>query len=301
MTPASHPVVDPTSEVEAMLASGTQLVTFDVFDTLLWRTTLFPHDVFLLLGKKPGQSIAAARRFAEKVASVICRKVLRREPALSDVYRLLPFSMQQELALEARVCVPNPFCLRLVNSLHRRKIPIAAISDMYLSSDQIARLLDGAGYPQLPVYSSASEHATKFSHGQLFTKVWQRHRIAPSDVLHVGDNIHADVAMAARLGAQACHVGTPRSVLLKLHPKLDRPMKSGDESIYWGTLALRLHTYTPALRHQQCVPDELVAVLADIVSAASAGKPLALDHALTRLEAEFHALDISKEQPGCSR
>ena len=236
-------VVDPGPVVKAMLDRDVAMVTFDVFDTLVWRDTLFPHDAFLLFEGTHHRLMAQARRQTERLATVICRRLLKREPTLRDIYWLLPLDMQRELTIEARICTPNPFCLCLVEHLVERDILVAAVSDMYLESDQIAEILRISGYPAMPLHSSASEQSTKFENGNLLVKVWQHHGVAPADVIHVGDNPHADIAMAQQRGARTCHVATPRATLFDLHPNIERPMRNAEEALFWGQLAIRLHTY----------------------------------------------------------
>jgi hypothetical protein len=158
---------------------------------------------------------------------------------------------------------------------------------MYLSSNQIEALLQMTGFPKIPTYSSATEMATKYSDGKLFVKVWERHQVVPGETLHVGDNPHADVAMAARHGGHACRVGTPRSLLFALHPSLNRPMKRLEDSIYWGTLALRANGLLPLNTEPRLFAEMLRPPLADIVSAAEGGAPLELESAWAHLAAGF--------------
>jgi predicted HAD superfamily hydrolase len=235
--------IDPGPAVKTMLDGNVAMVTFDVFDTLLWRNTLFPHDAFLMFEGMHHRLVAQARQQAERVVTIICRRLLRREPTLRDIYRLLPFDMEQELTIENHICIANPYCLSLVEHLVERGIDVAAVSDMYMEAEQITEILRHTGYPAIPLYSSASEQSTKFDSGKLLFKVWQRHGAAPEGVIHVGDNLHADIAMAERHGARTCHVATPRETLFDLYPVMERPMQSAEETLFWGQLAIRLHTF----------------------------------------------------------
>lgn len=235
------PVIDPASHVDALLAQGCQGVTIDVFDTLLWRQTLYPSDAFYLLAEAHGAHHHQLRIFVEKVVSHLCRRILRREPTLGDIYRFYPLPADEELTIEARICQPNPFCLQLIKNLLSRGIAVAAISDMYLDNEQIAQLLRRSGYPEFPVYSSASVHLTKYRDGRLFHYVWQQMGLLPSNVVHVGDNPKADIHMASKLGAHVCQVAVPRDSLAQylMHPLPS--VESASESLAWGCLAIDLH------------------------------------------------------------
>ena len=237
-------VADPQPRIASALAASQPptLVTFDVFDTLIWRRTLLPQDVFLSLSHHFPGIASWMRREAERVATFACRRVLRREPTLRDIYCLLPMSQAGEIAAEQRVCVANPHCHSAIQSLSRLGVRIAAISDMYLDAQEIRTLLDACGYPEMPIYSSATESCTKGDNGALFSAIWKRLGVRPSEVFHVGDNAHSDIAMANRLGAGTCHVSTPRATLFDACPSVPRA-RSAAETLFWGELAIRLHLH----------------------------------------------------------
>lgn len=256
----SLPVVDPGPVVDAFLTQGCRGVTIDVFDTLLWRETLYPSDAFLLLAEAHGHYHYSLRIWAEKLASRFCRHLLGREPNLKDIYLAYPLSPRYELAIESRLCQANPFCLALIQKLLERRVPVAAISDMYLDNGQIAGLLAESGFPEIPVFSSASVDLTKYRDGSLFHHVWQHLGLTPQQVVHVGDNPEADIAMARSLGAQVCHLAAPRDSLARL---LSRPLpaiNSTEESLGWGRLAIRLHCQ---LGNGTSSPQELASQLRD--------------------------------------
>lgn len=232
--------MDPRSAVEGFLAGGGRAVTFDVFDTLLWRRTLYPADVFALLPY--GRVGRALRPLVEAVVTAFCRRVLRREPALRDIYRsYLPYDPQHEVDLEARLTVAHPGCLSLVRDLAARGVPVLAISDMVMSGTQIAALLRAAGYPLLPVLTSADEGVSKRVAGRLFDRALQRLGCSPAGVMHVGDDWHADIAMAHVRGLACVRVQPPRETLLALHPRLAHQRPVGEASLFWGDVALALH------------------------------------------------------------
>lgn len=250
----SPPVANPQPSIALMLATGTPtaLITFDVFDTLIWRKTLFPHDIFLSLNGRHPHLTAWWRRVAERIATVACRRILAREPTLNDIYRLLPLNAMHEVALERRMCVANPHCLAAVMWLSGIGFSIAAVSDMYLDSIQIGTLLKSCGYPDMPVYSSATEGCTKANNGSLLEIAWQQLGVRAHEVIHIGDNAHSDIAMAKQLGARTCHVSTPRSTLFELHPDTPRH-NTRAEAEFWGELAIRLHSHI-ADDHTRAIP-----------------------------------------------
>lgn len=239
-------VRDPRAAVTSFLKQGGQVVTFDVFDTLLWRRVLFPADAFELLPHGQGRRLRAP---AEAAVTAVCRRFLRREPRLEDIYRVYPFDRADELALEARLARANPWCLQVVMDLVARGVNVAAISDMYLSSAQIAALLQAVGYPPLPVYVSSEAGVSKHAGGRLFAHVAGHFSTPRSAWMHVGDNPHADVAMAQPQGLATCLVQTPRDTLLGLLPALSsrriRQRMAPDPTLL-GELAMALHLALPS-------------------------------------------------------
>lgn len=248
-------VADPTQSVNALLTSGRSFVSVDVFDTLLWRETLFPADAFMKLLPASPRLGLHARAFAERCTTSICRRLLRSEPTLDDIYRLLPSHPARELQIEKDICVANPMCLEWVSLMLKRGVRLVAISDMYLSAEQIGQLLQKCGYPPIPIYSSATEQQTKSAAGKLFMQVWRHHHVQAADAIHVGDNPHSDIAMAQQLGAATCHLSTPRETLFSVIPALAKPSENIHESVAWGQVAIRLHTHlasAPSQRAQLC-------------------------------------------------
>lgn len=268
MTAAS--VRDAAPAVTAFLAAGGTVVTFDVFDTLLWRRVLFPSDVFALL---PHGRARAWRGTVEAWVTAACRRLLRREPRLEDIYRFYRFDPAEELALEARLVRASPWCLELVRALLARGVTVAAVSDMYLSAAQVAHLLQAAGYPPLRVFVSSEVNASKHAGGRLFPHVGQCLHTDPTRWMHVGDNRHADIAMAERHGLSTCHVLAPRDTLLALLPALSsasvraRPGRP-EEAIFLGELAIELH-----LRGAAELPPDRRSALAARLQDALARRP----------------------------
>lgn len=277
----SDDAADPGQAVRAFVARGGRLVSFDVFDTLLWRKTLFPHDLFKLLG--PGPWAGRWRLWAERLATAACRRFARREPRLADVYRLCPFGPAKELQLERQLVLPNPACLAAVQWLDARRVPVVAVSDMYLSSAQIAALLAQAGYPPLRLFVSSDEQLSKLDRGRLFDRVLARCEAEPGSTLHLGDNPHADIAMGRRAGLAVARVAAPRERLLALVPELAQSRLSAQASLFWGQVAIALHTQAADERlHQTALPQRLRAL------AALAEDPRSSPHDLV-----MHALEAA--------
>ena len=200
------------------LPNGLDLVSFDVFDTLVTRVHRDPLHVFeALAAKHPtvfGKGFATGRAQAERDARRACDG---EEVTLGQVYErcvamgLVPASlvaeaMACETEYEVSACVPRPEGQALFRRFAEAGMALAAISDMYLPGETVARILTRCGYPaDLPLWVSADHDATKHA-GTLFDVVRGRLGVVPGRWMHVGDNPHADVRMPASKGLQTLHL-----------------------------------------------------------------------------------------------
>lgn len=198
-------------------------LSLDCFDTILWRRTATPVDVFYDLQHRPA---FAARGFAPSLrtrAESLARQIQwtrhgTHEVGLAHIYRAafpdaseteLDALAEDELAAEMDACYAFPGAVELLRDAARRRIPVMVVSDTYLSQDQLQRLLahclpaDAMAAIERVVCSS--DHGASKSAG-LFGRVLQRWPIAPGDVLHVGDNLRADLHAANAAGMRAAHL-----------------------------------------------------------------------------------------------
>lgn len=93
---------------------------------------------------------------------------------------------------------------------------MALLSDMYLSSEQIRRILASAGLDLSQVDTllvSSEEHEGKSS-GHLFARLQEFYpQIASEGIVHIGDNVAADVEGAAKAGIRGCIIQSFWSIL----------------------------------------------------------------------------------------
>lgn len=211
---ASYVKSNPQLSVAAFVdrARDYDVVSFDVFDTLLFRPMAQPTDVFYLIGEKLGiMDFKNIRVWAEWDARIKCReKHGHMEVTLHDIWANLaedtgcdPESgMRLEQEIELALCHANPFMLEVWKRLRDMGKRIIVISDMYLPQGCISRMLDNAGFTGAEkIYVSCELKKNKAS-GSLFQHV--KNELGNVPVLHVGDNPNSDVAMAKRFGFDTC-------------------------------------------------------------------------------------------------
>ena len=185
------------TDIDSVLknAENYDVITFDVFDTLLIRDVMIPADIFTL-------SYGSVGRYIRILAEVIARKKSKNgEVTLADIDKACPFSCEKELELEIKYCRANPAMLEIYKKLKESGKKIYAISDMYLSSEFIGILLNNAGI-DIPVLVSCEENASK-KDGSLFRVFLDRFSLHPDSVLHIGDNKISDHEGAKKAGIES--------------------------------------------------------------------------------------------------
>lgn len=190
-------------------------LSLDCFDTLIWRYTASPKDIFFELENKfhfnaAGLS-AKLRERAESEARRKCKITSGvSEVTLYDVYRaalpeanesLIESLVEEEFAAELENSYAFEPTIDLMRAAHKAGLKIIIVSDIYYSEKQLRRLLQSKLPPEIyqaisAVFSSCEYHKSK-SEG-LFKHVLDKINIKSNAVLHIGDNQTADY-LAAQL------------------------------------------------------------------------------------------------------
>lgn len=205
---AQNDTLDVEKFVERL--SGYDVVSFDVFDTLIFRPFSQPTDVFYLIGDRLGiMDFKNIRIKAEYDA-----RVKRRgehgdmEIGIADIWENIeaevgvPAAKGRELEeeTERRLCYANPFMLAVWKRLVDAGKRIMVVSDMYLSERTIREIIEGAGFVGAErIFVSCEYHRSK-ADGRLFGVVMDSFGGKKPSIVHVGDNPHSDIKMAQQCG-----------------------------------------------------------------------------------------------------
>ena len=194
------------------------LISFDIFDTLIERDVLNPSDIFTLVGKEIMQSAEEAEQFKKEriKAEVDARGESNSgEVVLDDIYRHLTihYGAKTELLKKCEIsteivhCHAREQCRQLLLLCVRRGYQVVLISDMYLTPKEIEAMLDKCGIREYSgLFVSNANECDKIS-GRLFLEAEKSMGMEGCRHLHYGDSIKADYIGARRAGV------TPRLVL----------------------------------------------------------------------------------------
>lgn len=199
----------------------TEILSLDCFDTLLWRQTAAPKDVFTRLQQKPlFQSLgvtahqrlsAAARTYREKYIAhgnhqILLKDIYARFTALTTEQQNA--LMEEEIATEIELCYPFKPMVDLIRQAHALGKKIIIVSDIYFTEPQLRRLLsETLPHDVMQMIShvfASTEHSTSKSENLFKIVMDKLHRPAAS-ILHIGDHHTADFVSPTRFGLKALH------------------------------------------------------------------------------------------------
>ncbi len=186
-----------------------QYVSFDVFDTLIFRTVSSPDKILDLAILKYqeiyGNSIKTfkiKRQYAENFS----RKYYSREVNIDEIYDFL--DLKDEIAdrfkeieknIEVKNCIPNLPMISVLKECRKRGKKIVITSDMYLTSDVFDEIFNKIGITYDYLFISGEVKKTK-RQGNLFAYLLNKLNIESSQIAHIGDDIHSDISMPRKYG-----------------------------------------------------------------------------------------------------
>lgn len=188
------------------------IVSFDIFDTLILRPFAQPHHLFMILAEKFDiVDFMSIRKEAEKEARLIARQTKgNNEVTIYDIYKIIErktglnkeYGVNVEFETELSLCSANPYFKEVFNFLATQNKRIIAVSDMYLTRSMIEQLLTACGYTGFEeIYVSSENNASKRDKN-LYTIV--KHKYGThSSIVHVGDNYQTDIIHAKEMGISA--------------------------------------------------------------------------------------------------
>ena len=185
------------------------VISFDIFDTLIFRPLSVPTDVFYLIAERFDLlDFKNIRTFAEWDARMRCqRKNGHMEIDLGQIWEYLEREvgldasegMCVECEIEQALCYANPFMLEVWKRLQALGKKMIIVSDMYLPGSCIEKILNHAGYTGAERIYISNEYGESKADGRLYRRVirdWRESSNHDVSVVHIGDNLHSDQKMA---------------------------------------------------------------------------------------------------------
>ncbi|MCC8152594.1 MAG: hypothetical protein LIO96_14445 [Lachnospiraceae bacterium] len=245
------------------------VVSFDVFDTLILRPFSEPADLFFFSGEE--LRYPDWKRIRQEMEQEAREKKYKaeghREVTISEIYDLLEretgveksSAMAMEAELEKRFCFANPYMKLVTDRLRERNRRLIITSDMYLDAGQIRELLQCCGYGEFDAYYVSCEYGRSKSKGDLYDLVRieeaqteckiaeMRNTEAQGNkkeeahvirIAHVGDNEISDVRHAKEHGVTPFYYRNVNAAGALCRPE---DMSSITGSLYRGTVNAHIH------------------------------------------------------------
>lgn len=191
-------------------AERCEIISFDVYDTLVHRQFLSPDMVFIYLENRlkdmgyDEPDFYRKRLEAERLARL---NAVREEVTLDEIYHFYAADVDKEILKKAEIeaeirCVyPDKVMKKIFDKLIGMDKKVIIISDMYLSAEMIERVLGKADYfGYEKIYVSSDIGLTKKT-GHLFSYVMKESK--DKSIIHIGDRYGTDFCNAREKGLKS--------------------------------------------------------------------------------------------------
>ncbi len=213
------------------LSADTDVVSFDVFDTLIWRGPMPAEWTKIPAGKRfqiilaekgidaSVPELMAARLEVEgDLGRIACQYGNDAEYCIEDVLarwaerfvsreeaaRHWPDLLQVEIDTQTAAC---SMCTGMVEAVgYARSLGkrVFAVSDMYLGQEHLRCLLDNCGYGGLfDGYYVSCDHGAEKAGARLYKLMIEREKMDSRRWIHFGDKFRADFVPPRRLGGKS--------------------------------------------------------------------------------------------------
>lgn len=189
------------------------VISFDIFDTLILRKLNEPTDVFSLVGNILGCWDFKKIRTQAEHESRTEKMALsgNREIDIYEIYKRIErvtnidvaTGVKTELNVEKDICFANPYMKIVFDILKSKGKTIIATSDMYLPKELMVELLESCGYTGFANVIVSCEHNCSKSNGLLYKHVKNLYK--SNSIVHIGDNMEADILQARASEIKARH------------------------------------------------------------------------------------------------
>lgn len=203
------------------------VVSFDIFDTLLKRNVKSESDVFRFVERmyesKYSTNMPNFLDVRRKAEECVRNKNIEREVSIDEIYSSvhdlylknedvisiedIENLKQMEYEAEKILCVKNEIIYEVFQYCKAKKKKIILISDMYFSQEFIEGLLEKnqiIGYHS--IYISSESGFRKRTKGKLFEYVKDMEQITKNKWIHIGDGKRSDYLEARRVGIATCNI-----------------------------------------------------------------------------------------------
>lgn len=223
------------------------IISFDIFDTLVTRCVYEPDDIFKILNEYFSDEKFLEKR---KLAETNARNFYQHDVNIDEIYEEYAKNnnislasanalKKAEINIEKEMLTARNDMLDLLKKLRELNKKVIIVSDMYLPKKTITEILDNCGYKGLyeELYVSNDIHKRKDD-----KSVWPfiKEKYPNKKIIHLGDNDLSDVSYPKEFGIDTIKIPSSKELLQKcsLYPSLKEfiDMRTCSDSYYLGLL-----------------------------------------------------------------
>lgn len=211
------------------------VVSFDIFDTLILRNIEQPTDIFKIIENKYKVKNFFKNRILAESQSRIGQK--NYEANLNRIYDFLQKMYKEdikkvkeiEMQIEYDFICQNTVMKEIFDYCKKQNKKIFLISDMYLPKEFIQKLLKKCGYEKYNNLYISNEIMESKHIGGLYDYVMKQEKIKTEEWIHIGDNKHSDIAIPKEKGIKTYYYKN-------VYQRVERKSKtiSVEEAIFRG-------------------------------------------------------------------
>jgi len=196
-----------------------EIISFDLFDTLVVRPYVKPTDLF----KHIEADIGLSGFFEERVRAEKACRVKSTEITFDEIYENIDERFRNlkdmELDYERSLIRVNPEILEIYRYALENNKTVIIMTDMYLPSGFLEEILQKTGYSGYSRLFVSGEYRHNKVSGELFNIVIEELGIDKRSMLHVGDNRTSDYLVPTKMGIDSIHYESPMSQYISAHRK----------------------------------------------------------------------------------
>lgn len=181
-----------------------EIVSFDIFDTLISRMLYDPDDLFDIMDEilRKKDKLKVSFKEMRKNAEQKAREELKKDCTLDEIYCFMSkyYNLSKkkeeeykklEIDLEVNLCIPRKDMLEVFNQLKKKNKTIILTSDMYLPKHVIEDMLKKCGYSGYKHFFLSNEENKRKDTKEIWKAVLKKY--PHQKIVHIGDNENSDV------------------------------------------------------------------------------------------------------------
>lgn len=236
------------------------IVSFDIYDTLIMRRVFMPQDVFKLVEKRVRMRMGLNIDFYQARLAVDLRcndEYMLLDTVYIELNKKLQLEKetleaikQIEIETEMECCVPRRDMVALYNEVVTKK-EVYLVSDMYLPSEVLSKILRACGVKETENLWISGEKKKNKKSGLLW-KSYSEEIVNGRRALHIGDNLSSDIGIPRQYGIDVYYIMNSaamweKSSLGDLVPSI----QTLEQSVFAGMLGAKIFNSPFALSAQQ--------------------------------------------------